>query len=338
MREQIIKNFLENSGLGGAWGNPLAGDASFRSYRRLTHHGKTLVLMDAPPALEDVRPFIAIAEYLDGLGLSAPKILARDITQGLLVLEDFGDNKFSDVLNRDPGMTTALYQAALEVLIHLHQTRPPDTLPLEGEAGVPLPEYNEALLFEELFLFCDWYLPALKGREDASWRKNLEGLFAPLFERLKGQPGCLTLKDYHADNLMWLPEREGVRRVGLLDFQDALRGHAAYDLVSLLQDARRPFDAALEADMIARYLGGSAKAGRTCDKEDFLAAYEILGAQRNMKIIGIFTRLWKRDGKAAYPKMIPHVWTLLDKNLNHPLLAGVRDWVGRVAAKDRRAL
>ncbi len=338
MREQIIKNFLEKLELGSTQVNPFAGDASFRSYRRLTQQGKTLVLMDAPPEFEDVRPFMAIAEYLNGLELSAPKILARDIAQGLLVLEDFGDNKFSEVLDRDPGMTSPLYQAALEVLIHLHQTRPPDALPLEGEAGIPLPEYNEALLFEELFLFCDWYLPALKGRGDACWRKDLEGLFAPLFERLKGQPKCLILRDYHADNLMWLPKREGVKRVGLLDFQDAVRGPGAYDLVSLLQDARRPFDAALEEDMITRYLEGSAKTGRTCNQEAFLDAYEILGAQRNMKIIGIFTRLWKRDGKAAYPKMIPHVWTLLDKNLRHPLLAGVRDWAGRVAAKDRRAL
>ena len=338
MREQIIKEFLKKSGLGGARSTALAGDASFRSYRRLRHQDQTLVLMDAPPALEDVRPFMAIAGYLNGLGLNAPKILARDTTRGLLVLEDFGDDKFSNVLDRDPGMTRALYQAALEVLIHLRQTRPPDALPLEGEANVPLPEYNEALLFEELFLFCDWYLPALKGRQDASWRKELEGLFAPLFERLKGSPECLTLRDYHADNLMWLPERKGVERVGLLDFQDAVRGHPAYDLVSLLQDCRRPYDAALERDMITRYLERSAKAGRPCDHEAFLVAYEILGAQRNMKIIGIFTRLWKRDGKAAYPKMIPRVWSLLDKNLDHPLLAGVRDWIGRVAAKDRRGL
>jgi len=338
MREEIITAFLDGSGLKGAGIQPLAGDASFRSYRRLSHHGKTYVLMNAPPEFEDVRPFIAVAEYLAALGLSAPKIISRSIAEGLLALEDFGDGKFTTVLDRDPAMTAPLYRHAIDVLVHLHQTIPPQTLPLAGCDDVPIGVYDEIRLFEELFLFCDWYLPALLGREDEAWKKDLTALFKPLFARLKGQVECLTLRDYHADNLMWLPDREGVRRVGLLDFQDALRGHPAYDLVSLLQDCRRPYDAGLEHDMIVRYLENSSQAGRSYERQGFLDIYEILGAQRNMKIIGIFTRLWKRDGKAAYPKMIPHVWNLLDKNLGHPLLAEVNDWLGQVIPKESRAL
>jgi len=325
MREKAIDAFLKNAGFGGAENTPLAGDASFRSYRRLTHKGKTYVLMNAPPGPEDVRPFIAVAEYLERLGLSAPKIIARDIKEGLLILEDFGDDKFTNVLDQTPEMAEELYPAAVDVLVRLHKATPPDTFAC----------YDRTLLFEEIFLFSDWYLPALFGEKNPGWRNNLEDLFSPLLERLVGPEPRLVLRDYHADNLMWLPEREGIRRVGLLDFQDAVRGHPAYDLVSLMQDCRRPFCPDREVEMIDYYLKKSDWQGT---RQEFLEAYEILGAQRNMKIIGIFTRLWKRDGKPAYPKIIPHVWSLLDKNLTHPLLAEVKDWIGGVAPKEGRGI
>ena len=334
-RDPAIEAFLAANGWADARRKPLAGDASFRTYQRLHLNGESLVLMDAPPAHEDVRRFIALADYLRSLGLSAPKVLARDIEAGLLVLEDLGDDTYTRVLNLNPGMTETLYEKAVRVLIRLHQTALPGTLKVKEGENFRLPDYDQDLLFQELFLFSDWYLPALLGGGAETWQRDLKKIWQPLLARALANPPCLTLRDYHADNLMWLPGRPGVRQVGLLDFQDAVRGHPAYDLVSLLQDARRPFDAGLEKKMIEFYLEGM---GKTDTREEFLEVYEILGAQRNMKIIGIFTRLWKRDGKADYPKMIPHVWTLLEKNLIHPSLAEVKDWINLVAPKGGRGL
>lgn len=335
IRETLIKAFLAENGWADARRVQLAGDASFRTYQRLYLNGESLVLMDAPPAHEDVRRFVALADYLRSLGLSAPKVLAMDLGSGLLVLEDLGDDTYTRVFNQNPAMTEALTQKAIEVLIRLHQTAPPETLKVNAGEKISLPDYDQNLLFQELFLFSDWYLPALLGKHNDAWQRDLKNIWRPLLNRIRPDPPCLTLRDYHADNLMWLPGRSSVRQVGLLDFQDAVRGHPAYDLVSLLQDTRRAFDAGLEKKMIEFYLEGM---GKTDAREDFLEVYEILGAQRNMKIIGIFTRLWKRDGKADYPKMIPHVWTLLEKNLIHPSLAEVKDWINLVAPKGGRGL
>ncbi len=333
-REIIIQTFLVELGLKEASRKALAGDASFRSYQRLESKAGTLVLMNAPPAHEDVRPFVAVAGYLRLLGLSAPEVIAKDLKNGLLLLEDLGDDTFNRVLDQAPDKTGSLYRSAIEALGHLHQTTPPQALPLNGEKAVGLRDYASDLLFEELFLFCDWYLPALLDVKNEIWRGELRAIWQPLFESIGGQTPCLTLRDYHADNLMWLPQRQGVARVGLLDFQDAVRGHPAYDLVSRLQEARRPFDQGLEEEMINHYL---VNFGQSFNRDEFLKVYEILGAQRNMKIIGIFTRLWKRDGKGEYPEMIPHVWTLLEKNLTHPALAEAKTWIDKIVPGKMRA-
>lgn len=328
LRDKEIKEFLPP----GAKRTPLAGDASFRRYERISLNGKTLVLMDAPPEKESCLPFVAIARFLTKGGFSAPKILKSDLAKGLLLLEDLGDDRFTRILTKSPGSENALYTAAVEALVNLHRTRPPNILPLEGGKAYPLPEYDDAALYDELFLFPDWYLKEITGESGENSHRELRRIWQPLFDRVTLGNSVLTLKDYHADNLMWLADRKGVEKVGVLDFQDGLLGHPAYDLVSLLQDARRPYNPDLESKMIDLYLK---KAGLE-NRHEFLAAYQILGAQRNAKIIGIFTRLWRRDNKPAYPKMIPHVWTLLEENLKHPVLKDAEPWFDRAVPKPLR--
>ena len=313
--------FLETAGWGGAAIAPLAGDASFRRYFRVDHpvHGRA-VLMDAPPEHEDSRPFIAIAEFLDAEGLRAPRILARDLDAGLLLLEDFGDRRVSPVLADGGADEEAVYREAVDTLVRLDERPVPDFVD----------PYDEAVLIREVELFTDWYLPAL-GSDDPdregfidAWKAAWGGVL----ERTADKP-VLTLRDYHADNLMLLEEGG----LGLLDFQDALAGHPAYDLVSLLQDARRDVDPALERSMRSHFID----AADVSDATLFEADYEVLGAQRNVKILGIFTRLWKRDGKPTYLKWQPRVWGLVERNLEHQALAPVRDWFDKNVPQEQRA-
>ncbi|WP_437441262.1 aminoglycoside phosphotransferase family protein [Sphingomonas morindae] len=310
--------FLAAHGWAGATIAPLAGDASFRRYFRVRDGARVAVLMDAPPAKgEDVRPFLAIARHLARLGLSAPAILAEDVEGGLLLLEDLGDRLVGPLLRADATPEAEIYGAAVDLL--------------RGLAAAPLPAglppYDRAVLERELDLFVDWYGPALGLTFDragwrAAWQPVLGLVEAP-------RPPVLVLRDFHVDNLMLL-DRPGLAGLGLLDFQDALAGHAAYDLVSLLQDARRTVSPAIEAAMLARYGGGAIDPG-------FRAAYEVLGAQRNIKILGIFTRLWKRDGKPGYLRHQPRVWGYVERNLAHPALAPVADWFARHVPAAARA-
>ncbi len=299
--------FLARHGWSGARIAPLAGDASFRRYFRVhADDGSTAVLMDAPPEKEDSRPFLAIGRQLHDMGFSAPQALATELDIGLVLLEDFGDDRVGPVLVREPGRERAVYETAVDILAALHQ------LP----AG-PVPPYAEPELLREARLFPDWYLPAMNITEasgyDAAW--------APLWAAVRAEPPVLVLRDYHADNLMII-DRPGLRGLGLLDYQDALAGHPAYDLASLLQDIRRTVSPALEAAMIDRYL--AARPG--VDGAAFRTAYAILAAQRNIKILGVFTRLYVRDGKAGYPAFHPRLWELVTRNLADPALAPVADW------------
>ena len=322
-RAQRIDVFLATHGWGRARRAPLTGDASFRSYARLADGRRRAIVMDAPPPQENVRPFIAVARTLAAYGYSAPRVLAADAEAGLVLLEDLGDDLYTRVLAAG-GDQTRLYTAAVDLLADLHRRPPPRSLP----------RYGMDLLIEEASLFTGWYLPALGGAPTpapavaeftALWRQAL----APA----SAGRGVLVLRDYHADNLMWLPRRRGLRRVGLLDFQDAAIGSPAYDLVSLLEDARRAVPADVSAAMIARYRDAAA-----LDAVAFATAYATLGAQRNTKIIGIFTRLCARDGKAAYLELIPRVWRWLERDLEHPALARLRGWFDRhipAAARQR---
>lgn len=309
--------FLARHGWGDATIEPLAGDWSFRRYFRV--HGDTgaAVLMDAPPAKEDSRPFIAVGAALDAMGFSAPRVLAADLAEGLILLEDFGDDRVGPLLARQPDRELVIYETAIDLLVELHCHPAGD-----------VPPYDARELLREARLFPEWYLPSVGLAEapgyDAAW--------AALWPAVAPTPPVLTLRDYHADNLMLL-DRPGLNALGLLDFQDALAGHPAYDLVSLLQDIRRVASPGLEEAMLDRYL--AARPGE--DPVAFRTAYDILGGQRNIKILGVFTRLWARDGKRADPAYVPRAWTLVEANLARPALAPVKAWFdANVPASARR--
>ncbi|HEV2595054.1 MAG TPA: phosphotransferase [Sphingomicrobium sp.] len=302
-------NFLAASGWSGAEILPLAGDASFRRYFRVVHGSRTAVLMDAPPPHEDPRPFISVANWLSGRGLSAPEILASDLEKGLLLLGDFGSTRLRETLDEDPEREHELYTVATDVLVHLHGHSP--------MAG--LKPHGLAQWLEELELFIDWYCPAVGAEVDIegyrlAWRSVLQPI-------ANDELGPVTvLRDYHAENIMLVEGREGVSHFGLLDFQDALEGHPAYDLASVLEDARRDVSPSIERAMIDRYVVA------TGHGEAFERAYWALAAQRNTRILGVFTRLWKRDNKPDYRRFQPRMWGLLERDLAQPHLKAVSDW------------
>jgi len=300
-----VEAFLTSAGWEGAAIEPLAGDASFRRYFRVRRTAGTAMLMDAPPPNEDPQPFLRAAKWLDANGLRAPRILAEDARRGLVLLEDFGDVRMREYLDQWPDDERAVYTAAIDALIELHRLPPG-----------PFLAYSMQEYLREARLLVDWYCPAQNLYVDGpGYTTAWESVLAPMLPRQR--PGVTVLRDYHAENVMLLGS---LQKQGLLDFQDALIGHPAYDLVSLLQDARRDVAPQLEAEMFDYY------ARETGRGDDFLADYARLGAQRNAKIVGIFVRLWKRDGKPKYLGYIPRVWALLERDLSHPALEPVAKW------------
>lgn len=311
-REFLAKNRIENCEI-----KKVAGDASFRSYYRIFSGEQTWILMFAPPSHEDVKPFIKIDEILVDHGFSAPKIFATDVTLGFILLEDFGDDTYTKVLARESennckNLELALYKKACDSLIELSKINAPKDLPA----------YNNALLFREVMLFIDWYLPSQKKEISLAEKAQFKFLWFQLFDQLsylsfernhadKNEDPVLVLRDYHADNLMILPNREGYKEVGLLDFQDGVIGSKAYDLVSLLEDARRDLDEANRQELLNYYVEKSG-----CNKELFLRDYAILSLQRNIKIVGIFSRLSLRDGKHHYLNLLPRVLDFISFRLN----------------------
>ncbi|GAB4298732.1 MAG: phosphotransferase [Roseovarius sp.] len=313
-RAARIDAFVDRAGWAGARRVPLAGDASNRRYLRLypATGGDSAVLMDAPPARgEDVRPFLRIARHLRRIGLSAPAILAADEAAGLLLLEDLGDDLFARVLDTCPDLENSLYCGAIDTLLALHAEPVP-------AACAP---YDAALMSRLAGLAFDWYAAGGTGTDSSAARDRFCAVLEPLLAEHAGAE-VLILRDYHAENLIWLPARAGAARVGLLDFQDAMAGHRAYDLVSLLQDARRDVPEGLESAMLARYMAAAGLRGPQAAA--FQSAYHLLGAQRNLRIIGVFARLCLRDGKARYVDLIPRVWALLQRDLADPALAALR--------------
>lgn len=297
--------FLAAAGWGSAAIEPLPGDASNRRYFRLRGSKGTAMLMHAPPPGEDPEPFIRAARWLDSNGMRAPLIHAEDAGQGFVLLEDFGEVRMREYLDAWPQDESEVYRYAVDALLQLHRLPPG-----------PFTQYSLAEYQREAKLFIDWFCPARGLYVDGkSWGEAWEEALGPLLSRQR--PGVTVLRDYHAENIMLVG---GLEKQGLLDFQDALVGHAAYDLVSLLQDARRAVDPALEAAMLDYYI---AKSGTDAN---FADDYARLGAQRNAKIVGIFVRLWKRDGKPRYLDYIPRVWALLERDLAHPALAPVARW------------
>jgi len=319
-RMQQIHRFLGRHGFKNAKLLPLSGDASFRRYIRVGKGAKKAMLMDAPPQKENSRSFLSIAKYLHAKGYSSPKILAHDLENGLLLLEDLGDDLFTlELKKQGSGQEKKFYSAAIDVLAAWHKKK------IVNRRALPLPSYDHALLMREARLFSDWYLPQVMGKQKAIVvASEYLDIWLHILERAPIATSHFVHRDYHADNLMWLPRRRGVRRVGLLDFQDGVYGDAAYDMVSLLEDARRDVSPELVHAMIERYLAAT-KQNRT----RFEAAYAVLGAQRNSKIIGIFVRLAARDGKRHYLSYLPRVWAHLEQDLKHPALAELKQWIDK---------
>ena len=325
-RRQAMARFIEASGWGGTSAVALAGDASFRRYFRLRRSRQSAVVMDAPPPHEDVVAYTAVAAILRGLGLSAPEVMAQDTAQGFLLIEDFGDDTYTRLL-RAGADETALYALAIDVLLTL-QTR------VDVVGNPDLPPYDEERLLDEAVLLVDWYMPAVLGKATSeALREEYLALWRTLLPTaLDLMPATLVLRDFHIDNLMLLPGRPGVMACGLLDFQDAVLGPPIYDLVSMLEDARRDVPAGLRQAMTERYLGRFAE----FDRAALQRAAVVLAVQRNCKILGIFTRLWKRDGKPDYLCHIPRLWRLLDSDLRHPALCDIARWLVRHLPASRR--
>lgn len=315
-----LAEFVARAGWEGADIAPLPGDASFRRYFRLTGaNGDSAMLMHAPPPHEDPAPFLHVAHWLNDSGMRAPAILAEDAGAGWVLTEDFGNDRMRDWLDLNPADERAAYEAAVEALAALHRVAPG-----------PFPAYDMAVYLREAGLLTEWYGPAQGLAVDAdSYVAAWEEALAPMLARQN--PGVTVLRDYHAENIMLLGGKATAPQ-GLIDFQDALVGHPAYDLVSLLQDARRDVSEALETAMLDHYCAAAGISG-----DDFLADYARLGAQRNAKIVGIFTRLDRRDGKPKYLTMIPRVWAAMERDLAHPALAPVARWFDANIPADLRA-
>ncbi|VDC23243.1 aminoglycoside phosphotransferase family protein [Pseudogemmobacter humi] len=308
MRAAEVEDFLAAAGWAAAERRALAGDASARSYQRLRMGGARAVLMDAPPGCgDDVGDFHRIGSYLAALGLSPPKTFAMDEARGLMLIEDLGEALFAVLIAEEPARELPLYLAAADALAVVQAAPAP--------AG--LPDLSAAEWAESTLLAPEVYARAVTGAapDARAFRAAME---AALRAHADG-PRVLILRDFHAENLLWLPEREGAARVGLLDFQLGQMGQPEYDLVSLLQDARRDVAPATEAAVLAHFA-----AARGMRAGDLAAPYAVLGALRALRIIGIFARLCVTVGKDRYLAFLPRVWGQLMRNLGNPALADLR--------------
>lgn len=339
-----IRQFIEANGWGSAGIGPIPGDASARRYLRLIDDTRRALLMDAPrmpdgPPIrdglpysriahiaEDVRPFVALARHLRSRGLSAPEILAADLEAGLLLTEDLGDKVFGVEVQRGADQR-ALWHIGVDALVLLHREPPVHDLLIGDGTTHRVPRFDRAALEIEIELLIDWYMPAVTGAPTTSaGRAEFLAAWAPVLDRIEALPPQLLLRDYHSPNLLHLPERTGAARAGIIDFQDAMIGPAAYDLVSLLQDARLDVPEAIEAELLDHYCRAAATTQVGFDEAQFRWAYAALGAQRNTKILGIFARLARRDGKPRYLAHIPRIWRYLEHDLAHPQLSSLATW------------
>lgn len=310
IRTKKIEQFLKLHGWQNAISEKITSDASNRKYSRLFKEKNTMILMDSNPIKnESIQNFMYFTNELRSHNFSAPKIYGSDVSNGFLLLEDLGKNNFTSMLRTQPELENTIYREAINQLVEIHNKKIPRfTL-----------AYDIKILIKEVLLFSDWYLSTLQIPQKS--KKILDILTPLLIKALKQKP-TLVLRDYHAENLIWLPKRTNNKRVGLLDYQDALAGHPAYDLASLLKDARRDVSLKLRDELTDYFLKKT-----KFDKALFLRDYSILSAQRNLKIIGIFTRLSIRDNKPSYLNLIPRVWQNLQDDLLHPDLAELSDFM-----------
>jgi tRNA threonylcarbamoyl adenosine modification protein YjeE len=338
-----IRRFLQRAGVADAERRRIQGDASARSYERLMRGTANTILMNSPrrpdgPPLrdgkpysaiahlaEDVTPFVAMAGALRAHGVSAPAVEAADREAGLLLLEDLGNEAV--VKGDPPAPILERYEAATDLLAALHAQALPDVLPVEAGLDYRLPSYDMAALSIEVELLLDWYLPRLGAKVTPSMRETYGGLWRDALRPVLAAPPTWVLRDFHSPNLLWLPQREGIARVGVLDFQDAVLGPAAYDVGSLLQDARVDVPEKMEIVLLSRYARARRAADANFDAAAFARDYATMTAQRASKILGIFARLERRDGKPQYLRHVPRIWAYLQRSLAHPALGGLKSWV-----------
>jgi tRNA threonylcarbamoyl adenosine modification protein YjeE len=346
-RIAMVRSFLDESGFGAAQRIRMQGDASTRIFERLNKDGEHAILMNAPrrpdgPPVrdgkpysaiahlaEDIVPYVALAGALRGLDISAPAILHADLDHGLLVMEDLGEDR---IVAGDPPVPIAeRYAVAVDLLAALHARDLPDTLSVAPHLDYRLPRYDMAALLIEAELLLDWYLAA-KGAEGKAMvnkenaRKEFVALWSKALMPAVAAPLTWVLRDYHSPNLLWLPERQDVARIGVLDFQDAMTGPAAYDVASLLQDARVDVPENLEMSLLGQYVRARQSRSQNFDTAGFMLLYATVAAQRATKILGIFARLDRRDGKPQYLRHMPRLWNYLQRSLAHPALAPLKDW------------
>ena len=342
-RLSAVRGFLAGSGMGEAERRPLPGDASTRSYQRLALGERSAILMDWPPRpdgppLRDGKPysavahlaenviaFVALAKGLRERGLNAPEICHADLGQGLLIIQDLGDERI--VAGQHPPVPIQeRYETAVDALLALHEQPLPDVLPAAPDVEHRLPRYDLDAFLIEASLVLDWYLPRLGVAVAAPARAGFESLWREALQGAIDASPTWVLRDYHSPNLLWLPQRQGLARLGILDFQDAVMGPAAYDLASLLQDARVDVAEATEASLLGRYVRGRLLADSHFDLPHFMELYATLAAQRASKILGIFARLDRRDRKPQYLRHMPRIWGYLQRSLAHPSLAPLGAW------------
>src|SRR5271168_1436076 len=341
-RLEMLRQFLGQAGYIDAKRQRMAGDASTRSYARLFRDDNAVILMNSPrrpdgPAIydgksysaavhlaEDVKPFVAIAKALSERGLSAPAIHHADLDAGFLITEDFGIDGFIEGEPSRP--ITERYEAAVDMLAALHWEKLPDVLPLAPQITYAIPLFDVDAMMIEIGLMLEWYLPDRGAAPPSTARDEFVTRWRGLLGRTAAMPKTWVLRDCHSPNLIWLDERRGTAKVGVIDFQDAVLGPAAYDLVSLLQDARIDVPEQLELALLTRYIKARHATDNTFDPAGFAESYAIMSAQRNTRLLGTFARLNRRDGKPQYLRHQPRIWTYLTRSLAHPVLSGLRGW------------
>jgi N-acetylmuramate 1-kinase len=348
-RMAATRQFIAESGYSDALRTRMQGDASTRSYERLTLGDKRAILMNSPrrpdgPPVRDGKPYNAIAHLADNVvpfvamanglrhyGFSAPIIQHADLDHGLLIIEDLGGE--SVVSGEPPALIVERYETAVDMLLALHAQRLPDTLTVAPDIEHRIPTYDMSAYLIEAELLVDWFLPRLDAPIPDSERDSFRALWRELLQPAIDSPATWVLRDFHSPNLLWLPRRDGIARLGLLDFQDAVMGPAAYDLASLLQDARVDVPEQTELALLGRYVRGRNRTDPDFDPRRFIRMYVTLAAQRASKILGIFARLDMRDGKPQYLRHLPRVWGYLQRSLGHPALESLSAWyLARVPA------
>ena len=342
-RLKTLREFLQGAGFAEAGRRRMPGDASTRSYARLMLDDKSFILMNSPKRpdgdaiyggksysavvhlAEDVTPFVAIAGGLRSQNLSAPEIHHADLDAGLLITEDFGT---AGVIEGDPPQPIAArYEAATDMLAALHREHLPDTLPLAPHVGYTIPPFDTDAMLIEIGLMPQWYLLDRDAPLSSEAHEQFFAMWRALLDsKVGGAAKTWMMRDFHSPNIIWLAGRDDIKRVGIIDFQDAVLGPPAYDLVSLLQDARLDVPEPLELRLLSRYTKARRAADENFDPAAFAELYAIMSAQRNTRLLGTFARLNRRDGKPQYLQHQPRIWTYLNRSLAHPVLADFREW------------